>query len=497
MSNKLKKQIGIIVVSTALIIPSLCFPFAPALFGAFELLNTVGGVTLTNSLMASTISIGGIITGLDYYYCSDLILACKDKVFIPDSSAATMPIKVILKPAESRKNPNPKLYDPDPAKRDVKPKQSIPSPDQPTQTIPTSWTTLHNAFGGEGEGNFKEISSTSSTYRRVKEIMFRAGETAPTQIIDTDGSSAIMSSQWTYNYPSNDQQNPSGKSVMYTRSAKLTCPQGYSLMAGACELVVASDVKKPSAVPCELLITNGEWDYDKQNPNCNGMKERLSAKNAGQITTFAQDAAGKVNARSASVEGYGLKFCEDDGEGSEMRCIQTSGFNADKGGYEIQKIDTYPGGTLSNTVDPNINKEPGKGTGGGGSCGGPGQAACAIDDSGFGGKTVTDKTGEELGKAKDEYSNRVANGQGDHGISSSGILGDSAFRPKAVCEELSIDFGNFGVMQSNFLLNLDICDNPVINLGRLFLSWAMYSATLFYVWRKLTGSEGSISEVGK
>lgn len=266
-----------------------------------------------------------------------------------------------------------------------------------------------------------------------------------------------------------------------------TCEAGRVLDSSTGNCVVKDEsisVKPANQMPCEVTKrTNGSLYIDPRNPVCTDLAKYIrQSSDEKKITVDNGTEKVTISDNDDATRTLDFQFADN------WQRWSLSPHDAGKGGRTVTKVETGPG------VNPYGDAGGLSGTSGA-TCGGTGNP-CQIDDSGFKGKSITDGTGDALDKAKQAYANQVANNQGAHGITSADILGGGFARPKAVCENPSLDFGTFGVSRiGNIVLNLDICNNQVLLAIRQFLSWAVYAGTLLYVWRKLTGSEGSGTEI--
>lgn len=259
------------------------------------------------------------------------------------------------------------------------------------------------------------------------------------------------------------------------------CETGRTLDSATGNCVVkeeANSMKPANQMPCEVTKrTDGSLYIDPRNPVCSDLASKIKTSADGKKITF-ESGMEKVTVTDNDDASRVLDFQFAD----NWQRWSLSPHDSSKGGRTVTKVESGAG--------TNPYGDAGGQNGNGGLGCGDAKNPCQIDDSGFKGRTVSDTTGTELNKAKNAYKDQVATGQGDHGITADQILGQNFYAPKAACENPFLDFGNFGADVSRFSFSLPICDNEVIKAVRMFLSWAVYSATLLYVWRKLTNSEG-------
>ena len=71
-----------------------------------------------------------------------------------------------------------------------------------------------------------------------------------------------------YYVPNNNGYTAAGCGPSY--GTKVSCPTGYVVEGSACKLASAADVKKPDGVKCEPVFRNGKFEYDRNNPSCDG-----------------------------------------------------------------------------------------------------------------------------------------------------------------------------------------------------------------------------------
>ena len=220
-------------------------------------------------------------------------------------------------------------------------------------------------------------------------------------------------------------------------------------------------------------------------PDCYGKPQTSTSIEMGQgghTATLEALASGHVSIRESKVD-------------SDNKLITTEYVLAPDGGN--MKLD---GGSYNNVLNPGGGTgdgSPGAGTGpgsgdSGGSCGGPGQSACEIDDSGFAGADAGTGLDDAL-SAIDARSDAL----GDFADSDIGVGWDwlPSLMPGAQLEctalvfEPAITHGPAAGLGGSY--ELDICDK--LGVVREIIGWLFGLFTVFYVWRKFANSNGGMS----
>ncbi len=252
------------------------------------------------------------------------------------------------------------------------------------------------------------------------------------------------------------------------------CPTGYTFnsTAGTCNLVDAAQVQKPD-MPCEVNYINGTWQTDSKNPSC------INANSAG----FSGGSTAKLNYSDASTTTVernpaGGVTITDTNPTAGITKVETGPWNATGNGYPVTAvIQTPPGATGTGT---------GTGTG---SCGGAGQTPCAIDDTGFTGKTVDPaNVNQKIAAITTDYQQKIAANNNDHGIGWQQVIPDTKFGLQRVqCQAVTVDLAHVGLNAN--LLALDPCNSQLVATFRAFEAFLLYVLTVWYIWRRFTATE--------
>jgi hypothetical protein len=320
----------------------------------------------------------------------------------------------------ARINPDPTAWNNAPATGgNPTPKQEIASTGTPTfQTL----TTNAQVFAAcDMSGGVKDctIYATDGT-AKVQHHIIGVPSTTVSSMPATDPTDSSMSK----NSFTTTLNAPSGYTKMgyFKTWGGVKCPVGYVYDAtrNGCQKVASDQsILKPPGTLCEDYINvDGVPIVDSQNPEClavsnrgptltapgvgsdPGMKLRICTLGpggtntclfAGPVTDPAEDAS-YASADSADVPSSsnpGLKIQIDNGVSRETTWLGRH--NSTTGGRTVVGKGSGPStgdplqGSITEGGDPALPPGGGGGSGsGGGSCGGPGQAPCAIDDSGFG-----------------------------------------------------------------------------------------------------------------
>lgn len=377
----------------------LCFvfvaPLAHAILPAFAAAWLISGTNMliTDLVMAQL----GVISGWLWYECNGFtsLSACKATTPAIDPAAVDnafgkKPIVVKLNPDATRKNPDAKVFnDPSGGSRDVTPKNTI------------AQNSLYSPASGGWNADammYQSMDNPVTTYGTP------SGATVQKITYLTPSSKAAPGTPYTvymtWTFTSGAQQGKSYTLYSKSETVPYTCPAGYTLASGTCNLTAPADVKKPSTTTCEVLYSAGTqtFDFDAANPNCDGLKNSLTS--SGGLNSPSSATGEKMSAKPTANGGFNICQTQPDGA---WKCVQTGSYNPGIGGYPGQTTTSGTGGIPGDIgggsgtgTGTGTGTGPGTGTGtgtsSGGSCGGTSQVKCGIDDSGLDGKTANTDT---------------------------------------------------------------------------------------------------------
>lgn len=373
----------------------------------------VGSNLLVTDLIVGQV---GILTALLWWDCNKFALSapCTTKSPIPAAQLPKPALTVNLQPDSKRENPNPaKFNDPAPGKRDVTPKQQIaaagsgppPAPAGPVDTGvyeqsaaspdtgPTSDDTLQAQYqqsNSRGGALVAGVIAVKQMFAPTRAFPYVAKAVTCTYPTTGDQQAALTACNaknneardavQVYNDPSREYNSKGGLApqaagvlryvhvvIFYDQAKDVTvnCDPGYQLSGtyvggvAQCALIDATQVKKPTDTPCEMLfdpVTKNIMS-DPANPACAGM--------ATTSTLSVPGADGKSSIDVKANAGNGFDVCINKSDGGKT-CFDTGVYDPGTGGYVI----------VHTTVTPP--PDPNNGLG----CGGPGQGMCAVTEPG-------------------------------------------------------------------------------------------------------------------
>lgn len=249
--------------------------------------------------------------------------------------------------------------------------------------------------------------------------------------------------------------------------------QAYDLASKTC--IASSSITKPPTTPCQVVHYGGMWRTDDANPNCDQVTiNHIVSGNIAQVQIG--DERAEIEARA---DGSRRMTWHD---GKIWRTVETGPC-------------TSEGCAASAVTDSNTGSftpiNPG-GSGQGGSCGGPTQPKCFIDDSGFDGKNqaIRDKIGEgesflDAQKSGLEGKGSELAGQ-DHGWSSTWL--PKLWPDPVQCEPLVLTMGfDHGPLAGlTASAPIEFCEQAASI--KSFFAWLFYLGGVVYIWRVFTGS---------
>ncbi|WP_460533624.1 hypothetical protein [Chitinimonas naiadis] len=453
-------------------------------------------------MLIADVAIGltGVLSGVLWYECNGFtsFTSCKSTAQ-PSTSGfnPNQPMKVDLRPDAKRQNPDPsKFNDPTPTSRDVTPKAAIPTNKQGGSLAPSSYPDLVRSVGGAGMSRWYINGSSGQSAlqdRRFKILVAtdpsnpKANNSCPSATTQQDQ----LGGGWTPGWcGSVDGTNY----LVGYQIQDQTCDAGYVLGSSGCTLAVPSAVRKPTGTTCEIL-----WDstakkmlFDAANPACDGLAQRLQSgdsSNPQKLTTTGIDAGGNREGWSVTPNSDGgFTICQDKGASGSMTCVKTGPYDPGQNGYPPSSTTQTGGGGI---VGPSNGNTPGN-TGSsatGPACGGAGQPPCAIDDSGFKGAGIDHTSLDNaINALPDAYNHSVTSNNNDHGIETSQYWTDFRFGLASVaCEPIVIDLGYLSSSAGS--LSLDVCENPLVVIGKQVEAFLLYVFTVAYIWRRFMSSE--------
>lgn len=389
-----------------------------------------------------------------------------------DTPTSTQPgaakIAVSLDPNAKRTNPDPsKFNDPSGSQRDVTPKPSFPV-DAGLSPQPATYTEVINAGGGV-------YSNGSAPYYRLQYVV-----SVPGQANDQYCTGNLSLVPAGYSMAWYGDHNGVCTYVI-SKSEPLACPAGYVNDGNnGCTLNDTSQVQKPAdTVPCEVLKnSDGTWNVDNANPACSDVSAAL--QNNGSTLQMDRTSTSYDTVKANTDGTYTLTASD----GNVQRTIQTGPYSSSSQGYPITSI----------TDGPATPSGSGSSFGtGGGTCGGPNQPKCAMDDSGFSGADgfLNGKLGD-IGDALDARQSQLENltTQDNAGVEGSWITGYLP-GPVVACKPipLNLSFSHGPVAGTTGSASVDICAH--VTWVRELMAWFFGACTLFYIFRVFTRSNAS------
>lgn len=185
-------------------------------------------------------------------------------------------------------------------------------------------------------------------------------------------------------------------SIAAANSSSTSCPAGYTLSGGTCNLSNANDVQKPSDGKCGVKLVGNTFQVDGRDGDCATLPNSVSI-GSGYVSVVDADG----NAHSVTIDsGTGRSTIISDhanGDGTTTRSTTALGTPSGTGAEVTgQKVETYTGTGDQIAGSPNANVSVVN------PCGGIGQPPCKIDESGTP-TGVGDATGAAGEAAKSDY----------------------------------------------------------------------------------------------
>lgn len=267
------------------------------------------------------------------------------------------------------------------------------------------------------------------------------------------------------------------KYAIHSITTDVLCSSGqvYNVASKNCVTTAAT---KPPTTPCQIVYHGGMWQTDAANPNCDQVTiNHVVSGNIAQVQIGDERAEIEVRA-----DGSRRMTWHD---GKRWRTVETGPCTSD-GCVESALTDSDTG-----SFTP-IGQNPGSGQGG--SCGGPTQPKCFIDDSGFDGKNqaIRDKMGEgesflDAQKSGLEGKGSELAGQ-DHGWSSTWL--PKLWPDPVQCEPLILTMGfDHGPLAGlTASAPIEFCEQAASI--KSFFAWLFYLGGVVYIWRTFIGSNG-------
>ncbi|MDR1351204.1 MAG: hypothetical protein LBJ59_10625 [Zoogloeaceae bacterium] len=249
--------------------------------------------------------------------------------------------------------------------------------------------------------------------------------------------------------------------------------QSYDVKSKVC--ILNENVQKPSTLACEIIYVNGAWQADARNPNCVYVDDRYSIY--GNVVHL-KGGDGEVEIVMNDDGTYTIRNFD----GSNWRTINTDPYSSsvDGGGAAIKDITDSSSGSFIFGGNSTTNNY------GSGSCGGVDQPACAIDDSGFDGKS-SDLEGKfsDLNDAFNESKKFIDNYDTNDNFGFTADWFPRLWPDPVACQDLQIPLQfDRGVLKGLWNTKIEFCDR--VSGIRQFIGWLVYLMTAIYLWRRLT-----------
>lgn len=399
--SRIRKKITVVIVGVVLLTAMVsASAFIPAAAVAGWLLDVTAGSVLVSDLVAG---MSGTIAGVLWYDCNKFSAStvCSNKpANMPAAQAPGAYITVELNPDSKRTNPDPSSFnDPSGNARDVTPKASMAAkPDggsvasYGSNFVQTGDKATYQAPSGHyfqmgGSGEFKGVDSTSvimAAYKTnwpicatvgvqcvIKGPYGWDGNCSHYDIRDVaNGVDNYIASPGVCAWNSGMPPCPNGAATdgsgtcntYLQQTPTVGCPSGYALSGSTCNLTDASQVKKPSATPCEVIYDGGagQLQTDPANPNC------ASVQNGSAISVESNDGSNSSLTVAKNNNG-GFDITQTKGSGSSVTA-STGPYDPTSGGYHI---------IYTSSKTPSGQTPDGEGDG----CGIPGKPACDVQFS--------------------------------------------------------------------------------------------------------------------
>jgi hypothetical protein len=346
-----------------------------------------------------------------------------------------------------------------------------------------------NACGVSAPGtqNYTFVSATTSTCVLHREVVSSAG--------DSCGSSDFN----------------------YSQQVNVGCLAGYTQSGTTCNLTNARAAvpdKKQDVQRSGTALSN--YLGDDQGAIKGEFSTGISSNDTVRTSGYSSSGEPRVISVQATTDGGStVKIQTQKTDGAGTTYLQTRTYVVDANNTVTSASQSATSDKLVSSTDGKSLSVSGSGTAyspvagsngsatnqqqsGSGSCGGAGQPACAIDDSGFSGKDA--KGGDAvqaLNDGQSDWTKKIAGDGSGNGIKdgASDPNVDSSWFPNfsptpSVCQNLTyqvqIDHGPAAGLGGS--AELEICDK--LEVVRSIMGWGFYIATAFYVFRTFFRSNG-------
>lgn len=261
----------------------------------------------------------------------------------------------------------------------------VPPSSAPGETATQwQWNTSPPSYAGSPQEACEAILATGTVFAATATCPGGAPATlsgSSVSNVSVNGNTATCSFSATYTCnPPYQGSFTTGAGGGASKVVSLVCPDGYTASGGSCVLATAPEqVPYPEDGKCVVKASDGVFRNDPRDPDCGGVSGITG--NQGGTALLVERGTEKTEIRRNADNSLTITTIKGNGDGtSTVSSLNVGPDNKLTGGSQS----TVAGEGSSTGTDP-VNK--------GGTCGGPGQPACAIDDSGFANKDgfVADK----------------------------------------------------------------------------------------------------------